>query len=297
MIDRLHPRWRPGFWLLALLVGISAGVQAAGLVVTTSRLRAELLSEAAVVAPGRPFWVALRLTLQPGWHTYWRNPGDSGEAPRIRWTLPEGFSAGEIQWLPPQRLPIGPLMNHGYSEEAWLPVLITPPLRLEAGAVTLRATATWLVCKEDCIPERGEFSLTLPVGAAAASAQAPLFGELRNRLPRALPGARWQATDGGLRLLLPDLSLRNLREVWFFAEDYGVLDHAAEQLAKRADGRLVLGSRPASWGCKTARCCAGFWSSSATVLPVRSSRPGPSRRHRVRRRPPCPASPSPWAWP
>lgn len=113
--DGQHARRWFGPWLLALLVALSAGVQAAGPVVTTPHLRAELVSEAAMVAPGRPFWVALRYGLQPGWHTYWHNPGDSGEDPRIRWTLPEGFSAGEIQWLPPQRLPVGPLMNHGYS--------------------------------------------------------------------------------------------------------------------------------------------------------------------------------------
>lgn len=223
-----------------MLVAINTMVQAAGTIVTTPHLRAELVSETAAVAPGRPFWVALHFSLQPGWHTYWRNPGDSGEAPRIRWTLPEGFSAGEIQWPPPQRLPVGPLMNYGYSGEAWLPVVITPPTRLEAGAVTLRAAATWLVCKEDCIPERGEFALTLPVGAGAPAAHAPLFEELRSRLPRPLSGVGWQATDGGLRLHLPGLSQENLREVWFFAEEYGVLDHGAVQVLGRVGGRLVL---------------------------------------------------------
>jgi thiol:disulfide interchange protein DsbD len=215
--------------LLALILLSGATAQAASSVVTTPHLRAELVSEAARVEAGRPFWVALRFTLQPGWHTYWKNPGDSGEAPRIRWQLPDGFSAGDIQWPAPTRLPLGPLMNFGYSGEAWLPVLITPPARHDATTVSLAASATWLVCKEDCIPERGEFALTLPVGVMTPSPLAPVFDELRARLPRPLAGAVWTAEAGALRLHLPGLAASGLRQAWFFPEDYGVLEHAAPQ--------------------------------------------------------------------
>jgi len=227
-----RPRQAATTWaslLLALIFLTGAAAQAASSVVTTPHLRAELVSEASTLEADRPFWVALRFTLQPGWHTYWKNPGDSGEAPRIRWQLPDGYSAGDIQWPPPERLPVGPLMNFGYGGEAWLPVLITPPTGAGAAPVRLRASATWLVCKEDCIPERGEFDLTLPVGVMTPSPLAPVFEELRARLPRPLVGAEWTVEAGVLRLHLARLAGDGLRAAWFFPEDYGVLEHAAEQ--------------------------------------------------------------------
>ncbi len=234
------------FLLVLLLSGAAA--QATASLVTTPHVRAELVSEASAVQAGRPFWVALRFTLQPGWHIYWKNPGDSGEAPRIRWQLAAGFSAGEIQWPAPERLPVGPLMNFGYSGEAWLPVLITPPARIDAPTVNLRATATWLVCKEDCIPERGEFALTLPAGIASPSPLSPVFEALRDRLPRPLPGTNWSAEAGTLRLHLGGLAADGLRDVWFFPEDYGVLEHAAAQVLSREGRTPVLTLRPGQAG-------------------------------------------------
>jgi thiol:disulfide interchange protein DsbD len=216
-------------FLLALILLTGTAAQADASVVVTPHLRAELVSEAGQVEAGRPFWVALRLTLQPGWHTYWRNPGDSGEAPQIRWHLPQGFSAGEIQWPPPERLPVGPLMNYGNSGEAWLPVRITPPARLDTATVSLRAEARWLVCKEECIPERGEFVLTLPVGVSASSSLAPVFAALRERLPKPLVGPEWIEQAGSLRLRLAGLAADGLGGAWFFPQDYGVLAHAAPQ--------------------------------------------------------------------
>lgn len=157
--------------------------------------------------------------------------------------------------------------------------------------MTLRAAATWLVCKEDCIPERGEFALTLPVGSCAPTAHAPLFEELRSRLPKPLSGAGWQAAEGGLRLHLSGLSLTNLREVWFFAEDYGVLDHAAEQVAKRADGRLVLSLKAGELGLQDGQTLRGVlvvqrdgaagpfteaWAIAAGPTPPASAVPGPA---------------------
>lgn len=249
VLSRYRPAGRVwAFLLLALILLTGTAAQAASSVVTTPHLRAELVSETSTVEAGRPFWVALRFTLQPGWHTYWKNPGDSGEAPRIRWQLPDGFSAGEIQWPPPERLPVGPLMNFGYSGEAWLPVLITPPTRLDAATVSLRASATWLVCKEDCIPERGDFALTLPVGALAPSPLAAVFEELRDRMPRALPSADWTGGAGTLRLRLAGLDAAGLREAWFFPEDYGVLEHAAPQPLSREGRTPVLILKPGEVG-------------------------------------------------
>ena len=230
-----------GWALLLWALLLAAPAMAVSHSVTTPHLRAELLSQTAAVAPGETFWVALRFTLQPEWHTYWRNPGDSGEAPRIAWRLPAGFHAGDIHWPYPERLLVGPLMNYGYSGEAWLLVPITSPSNLGPGPVEVRADATWLVCKEECIPERGAFALILPVGDAVASAHAAAFAAAMLKLPAPLAGPVLEAGDAGtLRLRLAGLPGGTPRQAWFFAEEYGVVAHAEPQLLETAGEEPTL---------------------------------------------------------
>lgn len=113
--------------LLVLLVA-SAPAHAGSERVRTPHVEATLLSEVSRVAPHSGFWVGLRLEIEPGWHTYWRNPGDSGLAARIDWELPEGMVAGEIRWPVPHRFRIGDLMNYGYADGVvWLSVISSAP--------------------------------------------------------------------------------------------------------------------------------------------------------------------------
>ena len=95
--------------------------------VKTGHLTAELVSDKASIAPGETIHVALRQDIQKGWHTYWRNPGDSGEATQIKWTLPSGWTAGPFVWPTPHRQPTGPLVNYGYTGEVLLPMALTAP--------------------------------------------------------------------------------------------------------------------------------------------------------------------------
>src|SRR6185369_3120774 len=119
------------------------------------RVQGELVSEVGAITPGQTFWVALYQRITPGWHTYWVNPGDSGEPPRIAWAFPE-------------KIPVGPAMTFGYSHEVVLPIPITSPQGLIPGTrVTLRGQASWLVCEKTCIPEEASMTLTLPVTAGA----------------------------------------------------------------------------------------------------------------------------------
>src|SRR5262250_66126 len=128
------------------------------------RVRVQLVSEVHAIAAGQVFWVGLHQRIPPGWHTYWINPGDSGEPPRIEWTLPAGFTAGEIAWPFPERIPVGPAMTYGYSDEVVLPIPITAPASLTPGVeITLRGQASWLVCEKICIPEEAPIALSLPV--------------------------------------------------------------------------------------------------------------------------------------
>ena len=152
---------------LACLNPVALAAQTSTESVTTPHLTATLISEQSNIKAGQSFWLALHFDIIEEWHTYWKNPGDSGEAPRIQWQLPPGFTISEIHWPYPQRLPVGPLMNYGYSNEAWLLVRVTVPDQLAMQKINIDASAEWLVCKEECIPEYGQFKLSLPVVTTA----------------------------------------------------------------------------------------------------------------------------------
>lgn len=169
-------------FLIALATTVRAQFgEAEGLV------KPSLVAETTAITPGRPFTVLVRMEMKPGWHVYWQFGGDSGAPPRVTWDLPEGFTAGPIQWpLPKAHLDEGDLLTYIYEGELLLPVEITPPAKLAASEVPLKAKLTWLVCEQTCVPGRGEVALTLPIGAAAP-ANAELFAKARAALPKSEP--------------------------------------------------------------------------------------------------------------
>lgn len=134
-------------------------------VVTTPHVEARLVSEVdGVPASGGVISLALIQTMQPEWHTYWRNPGESGEPTLLKWSLLDGFSASDIKWPHPQRIPYGELANYGYSQQVLLRSEISVPPGLAVGStITFQVDASWLVCKDICVPEQGTLDLTLPV--------------------------------------------------------------------------------------------------------------------------------------
>ena len=160
----------------ALALGLFApglALAAESAAVTSPRVTATLLSSRDAVAPGERFKLALVQKLAPHWHTYWLNPGDSGEPTQIKWDLPAGASAGEIQWPAPKAIRVEPLVNFGFEGTVLLPLEITVPADAKPGEnFALKAEATWLVCEKICIPEEGSFSLDLPIAAASAVDQA-----------------------------------------------------------------------------------------------------------------------------
>src|SRR4029077_7041752 len=131
-------------WLFGLLLASSGAYALSGNVVATQNVKARLVSEANAIAPGQSIWVALELNIRDGWHTYWRNPGDSGQATTLKWQLPPGFTAGDIVWTAPHRFEIPPLVNYGYAKHAVHLVQITAPKELKTGApIVLSAKASW----------------------------------------------------------------------------------------------------------------------------------------------------------
>lgn len=239
--------------LSALLIVVIAAAGTAGwlfgsrarhaTVVVTDHAEAELVAARDAAEPGQPLLVALRLKSRPGWHTYWRNPGDSGQPTSIDWRLPAGFSAGEIRWPVPQRFPIGPLVNYGYEGE----VLLASEVRVPAdaqGTLRLAARVRWLVCDpEHCIPEQGELSLALPAGRGAPGKWAAAFDAIR--LPQAAP-AKWRlsARRDGDRVLLEaqgaDAPGADAPVLAFLPYEEGKVQHAAAQPLERAGTGLRL---------------------------------------------------------
>ncbi len=220
--------------LLAWLIGIPAAWALESGPVRTARTVATLVSDTDTVAPGQPLRVALRLRMAPGWHTYWKNPGDAGAPPEITLTLPGGATAGPIDWPTPGRMPEGPLMTYGYAGEVLLPVTITGA----AGATRVKAEATWLVCKDICVPEEGTFVLDLPAGNAAPSAEAPLFAAHARSVPRPSPWQARIAPDGTLSVVGAELTA--VREAWFIPDAPNVIQHEAPQTLAVSEGGFTL---------------------------------------------------------
>ncbi|MCR6646134.1 MAG: protein-disulfide reductase DsbD family protein [Terricaulis sp.] len=135
--------------------------------INTGHVEGQLHSARAAVAPGETFTIILRQQIDEGWHTYWRNPGDSGEATELTWTDPQGFSFGPIQWPAPEPAPFAGIVNYGYHGEVLMPISVTAPANARAGeTLTVKANVYWLVCADVCIPEEGDLTLTLPIAAA-----------------------------------------------------------------------------------------------------------------------------------
>jgi thiol:disulfide interchange protein DsbD len=227
-------------------------VACVGVALAASRhVQASLVAEHQSIRPGEPFWVGLRLKMEPGWHTYWKNPGDSGLPTRIKWTLPDGFEAGPIDWPYPEPFSQGPVTSYGYEHEVLLPVAITPPASLLPGRpVTLAARVDWLECQEACLPGRADLSLTLPVtpGPTAPAVEAAAFAATRQRLPGATPGWTFEASEkgGGIELVMrPPKTTGALREAYFFPEEAEVLDHAAPQTLAGTAAAYRLTLKPA----------------------------------------------------
>ncbi|MBA4178635.1 MAG: protein-disulfide reductase [Leptothrix sp. (in: Bacteria)] len=226
--------------LLALPALVTPTAHAAGARVTTPQVTAELVAHAPDgVAPGKPLWLGLKIEHKTHWHTYWKNPGDSGLPTTLEWQLPAGATAGEIEWPTPSRLPLGPLMNYGYKDTLLLPVAVTVAPDFKGEALDVKLNAVWLVCKDVCIPESGEFSLRLPVQATTAG-HAALFDSARAAVPQPVPGSQASAQLEGQTLVV---QVAGLPAAWqgqtldFFPETTGVINNAAKPETAWADGR------------------------------------------------------------
>ncbi len=149
---------------------------------------ASLISEKRAVTLGESFDVGILLKMEPDWHTYWENPGDSGLPTSVEWKLPKGFTAGPIRWPKPKAITLGRLTSYGYEDEVLLLVHVQAPLQgYDHGqAVRLEGEVSWLECKDVCIPGSAIVFTTLRIGKVSENAPAQLtalFEKYRALIP------------------------------------------------------------------------------------------------------------------
>jgi thiol:disulfide interchange protein len=231
--------------LAAAAIGVaSLGNAAAAQSQGVRHVAVSLIAETRSIVPGQPFHLALRQQIEPGWHTYWSNPGDSGLPTTIDWTLPADFKAGPIVWPTPSRFTVGPVVDYGYQQDILLLVTIDVPARLPPGSnVSISAHASWLVCSDTCIPEDAAVSLSVPVAVIAEPDPmwADAFAMARARTPAPNPfSTAVIAENDKLILHVATGDATRLGDVTFFPADADIIDNDAPQSVTADSAELTL---------------------------------------------------------
>ena len=220
--------------LMLLLAAWLAVSGAAAQPVRVDAVEVELVAQHDAAVPGATLMLGLRIRHDPHWHTYWRNPGDSGLPTRLALELPEGWKAGEIAWPAPRRIFVGPLANYGFEDEILLPVPVSVPAGAAAGTVRIGGRAQWLMCRDVCIPGEAELSLSLPVAATARpSVTATLFERAATASPRSVLPARAALADGRVSLAFERAEAGSAE---FFPYREALVSAPAPQRLYRLDG-------------------------------------------------------------
>jgi thiol:disulfide interchange protein/DsbC/DsbD-like thiol-disulfide interchange protein len=238
----------------ALMIGLAASTAAgaAAATIATDHIEARVVPRADIVAPGDRLELALVQHIADGWHTYWENPGDSGEPFHIEWGLPPGSKAGEVRWPTPELVPYPPLMNYGYTGTTTAILSVVVPEEWPVGTpFPVDIEVTWLVCEEICIPETGSASFSVSTGAESRidSLEAFTFVEAEQAMPKKVA---WPATleptgDGGVLTFDTDgIDLQGAESAYFFPRPWGVINPAAPQRAMVDGARLALAFPQAS---------------------------------------------------
>jgi thiol:disulfide interchange protein DsbD len=238
--ERLSIRRALSLIAAALALAATAGAQ-------EPNVRAQLVAETEGVQPGGTVTVALRFEIREHWHTYWSYAGDSGEATAVTWSLPDGVTAGPLQFPYPHRIDVGPLTNFGYEGTVLHLTDVKVPTTATPGTVlSIKADAVWLVCDEICIPEEAQLNLDVPVVEGTPPpnrANATEFAATRAALERPSPWSAHFAVSGdrlSVTLDAPDLARAGLKSAILFPYAGGFLKNSAAQAVGMHDGVLTV---------------------------------------------------------
>jgi thiol:disulfide interchange protein/DsbC/DsbD-like thiol-disulfide interchange protein len=238
-------------FVLPLLFAAVPPVQAVSNSADAPHVHVQLVVPESGFKPGAAADAGLYFKIDQGWHVYWKNAGDAGEPPHMKWTLPDGITAGPLQFPAPKRLPLGPLMDFGYEDEVLFPFTLNAAKTAQAGPALLHAKVDWLVCQASCIPGKAELEVTRDVlngtgldriaRPAPVTPDAELMRRLSGRLPRDLPKevkAYFQPTKEGF--LLSISTGRKETQAAFFPADQEILDNPAPQKLTSTPTGLTL---------------------------------------------------------
>ena len=230
--------------IVALTIALSATLPslAASSSADLPHVHVQLIAPGAQLHPGSNN-AGLYFKLESGWHVYWKNPGDAGEPPRIKWTLPQGITVSAIQYPIPKRLPLGPLMDFGYEDEVLFPFQINVASDAANGPTSIHAKASWLVCRGSCIPEKTELEITRPIGQGSETVKPDqqTWARLAGRLPQAPPAnlkIGFTPTSTGFRLTIN--TGKKETEASFFPSKPDILSNPAPQTATPTASGLTL---------------------------------------------------------
>lgn len=216
---------------------------------TPRYVETDLIPEFNSITEGQPLHLAITQKHTPGWHTYWKNPGDSGETTSIEWTLPKDFKAGEIIYPAPETQPTGPLVNFGFGHDETLLTSVDVPKVIEDDHVTLTAKISWLVCHDVCVPEMKEITLNLPVikdGTAPVANSPEIFTAARAAIPVPKPWQgmleeqnqaltiKFQLDEDGQKMLA------GAKDFFFFPEEWGIILNAEAQNIRVENNQLIV---------------------------------------------------------
>ena len=229
-------------WFAAMLLGTAAQAQVGP--PGRNMIAVSLIPESAVVVPGRTVTLALTMRPEPGWHGYWKNPGDSGMETQIAWQLPADLTAGPIQYPVPERLIVAGLMNYVYGGDHALLIDVSVPAGVAPGTrLPIRARVDYLACTEQvCVPETANVAVDLATGSTAGpTTNRAMFDRFRQALPRPLGSeARFERAGNRFRLAIPVPAGLELGEPYFYPLTDGALSYAATQTFSRSGDLLIV---------------------------------------------------------
>ena len=216
-------------------------VTAFSLNAATTKTQVRLILSAAAARPAETVMAGVLLKMAPGWHTYWKNSGDSGAPTKIDWQLPDGIKAGEIQWPVPEKLTVADLTTYVYHDEVLLLVPLTLAEDVTAGPKELKAQVSWLECERVCLPGKGEVKASLEVGAKSKpSGEVFLFDAWKKKLPRTDPTVSanaWWDKGSDSRPVILEVAMKDAADFFPYANKAFELEGATERLPAE-DGKV-----------------------------------------------------------
>ncbi|HEY6309098.1 MAG TPA: protein-disulfide reductase DsbD domain-containing protein [Candidatus Angelobacter sp.] len=215
--------------------------------VQSKHAQIELLSQQSSVGPGPDLLFGVHFLLEPGWHIYWVNPGDSGQPPVLQWQLPAGFSAGEIEWPRPERMQsMLQLADFGYHNEVLLMVPVHAPAFIsntQPAGLPFAVDVKWLICREICLPDHAQLHLSLPLATTSVPdpAHAAMFAGAQKLLPKPFPRG-WKASAESLKdhFVLSVRTGKPIAKAEFFPLDAAQVENAAPQKLEPSAGGLKI---------------------------------------------------------